>query len=30
MACGEWHLAQEIGHGAYGVVYMAIGANGRP
>lgn len=28
MACGEWHLAQEIGHGAYGVVYMAIRAGG--
>lgn len=28
MACGEWKLSQEIGRGAYGVVYMAIGHGG--
>lgn len=26
--CGEWELVQEIGHGAYGVVYRAIGPEG--
>ena len=22
MSCGKWKLANEIGHGAYGVVYL--------
>ena len=26
--CGEWELVQEIGRGAYGVVYRAIGPDG--
>jgi len=26
--CGTWQLTQEIGHGAYGVVYSATGPNG--
>ena len=26
--CGTWKLSQEIGRGAYGVVYMAIGPGG--
>lgn len=26
--CGKWKLTQEIGHGAYGVVYKAIGPDG--
>ena len=26
--CGQWRLAQEIGHGAYGVVYRAVGPVG--
>jgi len=26
--CGDWRLDCEIGHGAYGVVYLAEGANG--
>ena len=28
MTCGKWKLAQEIGRGAYGVVYRAIGPDG--
>lgn len=28
MTCGKWKLANEIGHGAYGVVYLAIGPDG--
>ena len=28
MTCGKWKLAQEIGRGAYGVVYLAIGSEG--
>ena len=28
MACGAWRLDQEIGRGAYGVVYLAAGAGG--
>ncbi|MGN0852218.1 MAG: protein kinase [Kiritimatiellia bacterium] len=28
MRCGAWELAQEIGRGAYGVVYRAVGPNG--
>jgi len=26
--CGQWRLVREIGHGAYGVVYLAVGADG--
>ena len=26
--CGPWRLVREIGHGAYGVVYLAEGADG--
>ena len=26
--CGAWALVQEIGRGAYGVVYMAVGPGG--
>ena len=26
--CGQWRLVQEIGHGAYGVVYRAVGPVG--
>lgn len=26
--CGDWRLVREIGHGAYGVVYLAEGADG--
>lgn len=26
--CGEWELVQEIGRGAYGVVYRALGPGG--
>ncbi len=26
--CGSWRLVREIGHGAYGVVYLAEGADG--
>ena len=26
--CGQWHLEREIGHGAYGVVFLAEGPNG--
>ena len=26
--CGDWRLEREIGHGAYGVVYLAIGSDG--
>ena len=28
MVCGAWRLEQEIGRGAYGVVYLAAGAGG--
>ena len=28
MNCGQWKLVQEIGHGAYGVVYRADGLDG--
>ena len=28
MFCGKWKLANEIGHGAYGVVYLAVGPDG--
>ena len=28
MNCGQWKLVQEIGHGAYGVVYLAVGLDG--
>ena len=28
-SCGQWRLVREIGHGAYGVVYLAVGADGR-
>ena len=28
MSCGKWKLANEIGHGAYGVVYLAVGPDG--
>ena len=28
MTCGKWKLAQEIGRGAYGVVYRAVGSGG--
>lgn len=27
--CGEWRLVREIGHGAYGVVYLAVGSDGK-
>lgn len=27
--CGDWRLAREIGHGAYGVVYLAVGSDGK-
>ena len=27
--CGSWQLVREIGHGAYGVVYLAVGADGK-
>ena len=27
--CGDWRLAREIGHGAYGVVYLAVGTDGK-
>ena len=26
--CGQWHLEREIGHGAYGVVFLAAGPDG--
>ena len=26
--CGQWHLEREIGHGAYGVVFLAEGLDG--
>lgn len=26
--CGSWRLGREIGHGAYGVVYLAVGPSG--
>ena len=26
--CGQWHLVREIGHGAYGVVYLAVSPDG--
>ena len=26
--CGQWHLEREIGHGAYGVVFLAEGPDG--
>ena len=26
--CGAWKLEREIGHGAYGVVYLAVGPGG--
>ena len=26
--CGEWRLEREIGQGAYGVVYLAVGPGG--
>lgn len=25
---GEWRLGREIGHGAYGTVYLAVGSRG--
>lgn len=28
MTCGKWKIEQEIGHGAYGVVYRAVGPDG--
>ena len=28
MTCGKWKLAHEIGRGAYGEVYRAIGPEG--
>ena len=28
MTCGRWNLVQEIGRGAYGVVYRAVGSGG--
>ena len=28
--CGQWHLEREIGHGAYGVVFLAEGPDGAP
>ncbi|MCQ2396021.1 MAG: protein kinase [Kiritimatiellae bacterium] len=28
MTCGKWKLAHEIGRGAYGVVYRAVGSGG--
>ena len=28
MTCGKWKLAQEIGRGAYGVVYRVVGSGG--
>lgn len=27
--CGDWRLVREIGHGAYGVVYLAVGTDGK-
>lgn len=27
--CGEWRLDREIGRGAYGVVYLAVGSDGK-
>ena len=27
--CGQWRLVREIGHGAYGVVYLAVGTDGK-
>ena len=27
--CGKWRLVREIGHGAYGVVYLAVGSDGK-
>ena len=27
--CGQWRLVREIGHGAYGVVYLAVGSDGK-
>jgi len=27
--CGQWRLVREIGHGAYGVVYLAVGIDGK-
>ena len=27
--CGQWCLVREIGHGAYGVVYLAVGTDGK-
>ena len=26
--CGDWRLEREIGQGAYGVVYLAVGSDG--
>ena len=26
--CGVWRLEREIGQGAYGVVYLAVGSDG--
>ena len=28
MMCGMWRLGQEIGRGAYGIVYLAVGSDG--
>ena len=27
-SCGSWRLEREIGHGAYGVVYLAVSPDG--
>ena len=29
-SCGSWRLEREIGHGAYGVVYLAVAPDGEP
>ena len=29
-SCGSWRLKREIGHGAYGVVYLAFSPDGEP
>ena len=29
-SCGRWRLEREIGHGAYGVVYLAVSPDGEP
>ena len=29
-SCGSWRLEREIGHGAYGVVYLAFSPDGEP